>query len=423
MERAGIDRSEIGLGPREDVDARFRGDRPQVVEDAPVAAPRSPGEWIRQNLFSSPLNALLTIVSGIFVAFVVYRLMRFIFVDADWRVIRVNMKGYMVGAFPVEQAWRLWVAAYFLALLAGVSFWMSRRAVRRRPSRIFVPAASAVVAVMILLFTVQTGLVRALAACVLLALVLGVASGRFFGRALRRPLLIAWVLAFPVVIVLVRGFGGVPPTHWGGFFFNIIAATVGIFASFPLGIALALGRRSDLPAVRIVSVAFIELFRGVPLVAWLIFSKYVVDLLLPPQLVLPDIIKAFIVMTLFSAAYVGEIVRGGLQGVPAGQYEAARALGLSTTAMTTLVVLPQALRTTIPAMIGHFISLFKDTSLFTAIEVTELLAAARRSASSLEFFGRDMETLLFAGLVFWVVAFSMSRWSQRLEVRLGVGAR
>jgi general L-amino acid transport system permease protein len=175
--------------------------------------------------------------------------------------------------------------------------------------------------------------------------------------------------------------------------------------------------------VRVVCVGFIELFRGVPLVAWLIFSKYVVDLLLPPQLDTPDIIKAFIAMTFFSAAYVGEIVRGGLQGVPSGQYEAARAVGLSTTAMMALIVLPQALRSTIPAMISHFISLFKDTSLFTAIEVTDLLAAARRSASSLEYFGRDMETLLFAALLFWVVAFSMSRWSQRLEVRLGVGAR
>ena len=423
MERDGIPRSEIGLGLREDIDVLAPSDRPQVVEDAPVAEPRSPGEWIRQNLFSSVLNGILTIVSGVFIAFVVYRLAGFVFVSADWQVVRVNMKGYMVGAFPVEEAWRLWGSTYYVALLAGLSFGMSRRAVRWTPSRVVVAAVSAFVAVAILLFTVQTSLVRALAAGVLVALVIGVAGGRLLGHTLRRPLLIAWVLAFPIVIVLVRGFGGVPPSQWGGFFFNIIAATVGIFASFPLGIALALGRRSDLPAVRIVSVAFIELFRGVPLVAWLIFSKYVVDLLLPPQLILPDIIKAFIVMTLFSAAYVGEIVRGGLQGVPAGQYEAARALGLSTTALTALVVLPQALRTTIPAMIGHFISLFKDTSLFTAIEVTDLLAAARRSASSLEFFGRDMETLLFAALVFWVVAFSMSRWSQRLEVRLGVGVR
>jgi general L-amino acid transport system permease protein len=265
--------------------------------------------------------------------------------------------------------------------------------------------------------------VRALTAGLAIAPLLGFWAGRAGGRRLRRPLIIAWLLIFPAIIVVVVGFGGVSPRLWEGFFFNMIAATVGIAASFPLGILLALGRRSDLPAVRTVSVIFIEIFRGVPLVAWLIFSKYVVDLLLPPQMEIPDIIKAFLAMTLFSAAYVGEIVRGGLQGVPFGQYEAARALGLSTTRMMALVILPQALRSTIPAMISHFISLFKDTSLFVAIEVIDLLAAARRSANSLEFFGRDMETLLFAGLIFWAVAFAMSRWSQRLELRLGVGER
>jgi general L-amino acid transport system permease protein len=423
MAGSGVERGEIGLGLREDVDVVLGSDRPQVVEDAPVAEPRTPVEWIRQNLFSGWVNGVLTIASGGLAAFLIYQIARFVFVSAQWQVVRVNMKGYMVGGFPVEEAWRIWVATYLVALLAGLSFGMSRHRLRLTRSRSAVAVGGAVAATAILLFTVQTALVRALAAGLLIAVLAGVGAGRVLGGRLRRPLVIAWVLAFPTVIVLVRAFGGVAPSQWGGFFFNIIAATVGIFASFPLGIALALGRRGDLPAVRMVCVAFIELFRGVPLVAWLIFSKYVVDLLLPPQLVLPDIIKAFIVMTLFSAAYVGEIVRGGLQGVHAGQYEAARALGLSTARLTALVVLPQALRSTIPAMISHFISLFKDTSLFTAIEVTDLLAAARRSASSLEFFGRDMETLLFAGLIFWIVAFSMSRWSQRLEVRLGVGVR
>jgi general L-amino acid transport system permease protein len=148
-----------------------------------------------------------------------------------------------------------------------------------------------------------------------------------------------------------------------------------------------------------------------------------VDLLLPPQLNLPDIIKAFLAVTLFSAAYIGEIVRGGLQGIDRGQYEAARALGLSTTRMTLLIILPQALRSTIPAMISHFISLFKDTSLFTVIEVTELLSAAFRSSANPAFLLTEKEVLLFAAVIFWIVAFSMSRWSQRLEVRLGVGER
>jgi general L-amino acid transport system permease protein len=198
---------------------------------------------------------------------------------------------------------------------------------------------------------------------------------------------------------------------------------VGIFVSFPIGIALALGRRSTLPAVRAVCVGFIELMRGVPLVAWLVFAQFGLELLLPPQLDISNIVKALIMITLFSAAYVAEIVRGGLQGVPSGQYEAARALGLSVTSMMALIVLPQALRSTIPAMISHFISLFKDTSLLAAIEFTDLLAAARRAGQSLLFSGHHKEALLPAALFFFVVAFSMSRWSQRLERRLGVGER
>jgi general L-amino acid transport system permease protein len=357
------------------------------------------------------------------VAFVSYRALRFVFVGADWTIVRVNMKGYMVGGFPTDELWRVWLSAYFVALLAGLSFGATGRRIRWTVPKIAISVLTGGAAIVIILYTTQSGLVRGLTAGLAVAAPLGLSVGRVAGNKLRAPLIVAWLLAFPAVIVVLRAFDGVAPSEWEGFFFNIIAATVGIVASFPIGILLALGRRSELPALRTVCVIFIEIFRGVPLVAWLIFSKFVVDLLLPPQVEVPDIIKAFIAMTLFSAAYVGEIVRGGLQGVHSGQYEAARALGLSTTRLMALVVVPQALRSTIPAMISHFISLFKDTSLFTAIEVTDLLAAARRSANSLEFFGRDLETLLFAGLIFWAVAFSMSRWSQRLEVRLGVGER
>jgi general L-amino acid transport system permease protein len=410
-------------GSRTSTDVRSAPLPAAPVEEAPAPPRPTPGRWLRENLFSSWANGLLTIVSGAFAAFVVFQALRFVFVGADWAVVRANMKGYMVGGFPIEEVWRVWVSAYLVAALAGVSFGISGRRIHWSLQRIVIACVASVSAAVIVAGTTQTLLVRALAAGLAVVVVAGVAVGHLGSRSWRRPLVVAWVMAFPAIILIVRGFGGVSPSQWEGFFFNLIAATVGIVASFPLGIALALGRRSNLPAMRVVCIGFIELFRGVPLVAWLIFSKYVVDLLLPPQMDLPDIVKAFIAMTLFSAAYVGEIVRGGLQGVPAGQYEAAKAIGLSTFGVMGLVVLPQALRTTIPAMISHFISLFKDTSLFTAIEVTDLLAAARRSAESLEFFGQDMETLLFAALLFWVVAFSMSRWSQRLEVRLGVGSR
>jgi general L-amino acid transport system permease protein len=408
--------------PGDDSRLAIAQDEP-ALEVAPTSAPATPSEWVRQNLFSSWLNGALTVVSGAFLVFVVYRAFNFVFATAEWQVVREFMKGYMVGPFPIEEVWRLWICAYLVAVLAGVSLGASRWRPIVTGRRAAVTAAIVALAMLILLFTTQTWLVRLLAVGLVFGVGTSTALGRVLGTLTRKPLIVAWLLLFPVMLLIIRGFGGVPPQDWGGLFFNLIAATVGIVASFPIGILLALGRRSELPAVRVVSVVVIEVFRGVPLVAWLIFSKFVVDLLLPPQMSVPDIIKAFIAMTMFSAAYVGEIVRGGLQGVPSGQYEAARALGLSPTRLMVLIVLPQALRTTIPAMISHFISLFKDTSLFSAIQVTDLLAAARRSASSLEFFGRDAETLLFAALVFWAIAFSMARWSQRLELRLGVGER
>lgn len=414
-------KAEAGLGLREDATIVTAGDVGRVVEAAPVKEPETPLEWVKLNLFSGPFNTILTLISLALALFVITKLFDFLFLDGDWEVLRANMKGYMVGAFPIEEVWRVWASLYVVTLLAGLTWGSGDRRVVMTPRKTVIAVMVAGAAVLIVGFTATTTLVRVLA--VLVPLVIGVGSvvGRALGQKLRRPLVIAWLLAFPVVLMLIRGFDGVPPRLWGGFFFNIIAAFVAIFASFPIGLGLALGRRSSLPGVRVVTVIVIEVFRGAPLVAWLIFAKYGLDFLLPPQLDLPDIVKGLMMMTMFSAAYIAEIVRGGLQGVSPGQFEAARALGLSTTRMMALIVMPQALRSTIPALVSHFISLFKDTALFTAIEVTELLAASSRLG--LEFIGKDAQTLTFAALMFWMVAFSMSRWSQRLEVRLGVGER
>ena len=416
-------RSEMLLGLQEDVGIPTVPDTGRIVESAPLKEPHTPGEWIKLNLFSSVTNGIVTVAAGAILAWIVVQLVDFVFIDGDWEVIRANIRGYMVGKFPPEQLWRVWACAYLVAVLAGYSLGTRRKGFRLTRGRVVTALIASAGAILIVGFTAQTALVRALVAGIPVAVVGAGLVGWAIGPRYRRSLLALWIISFPVMLVVIRGFGGVPPRLWGGFFFNIMAAIVGIFASFPIGIALAVGRRSELPAVRGFSVVVIEVFRGVPLVAWLIFSKFVLDLLLPPQLDLPDIVKALVMMTLFSAAYVAEIVRGGLQGIPEGQYDAGRALGLSRTRMMAFVILPQALRSTIPAMISHFISLFKDTSLFSAIQWTDLLRAAQRSATNLQFLGQDAQTLAFAGLVFWIVAFSMSRWSQRLEVRLGVGER
>jgi general L-amino acid transport system permease protein len=394
-----------------------------VVTVAPMAAPVTAGEWVRRNLFSSWANGLLTIVTSAILLYLAFRLLRFVFVSADWSVLKANLRVYMTGRFPVEELWRVWGAVYLVTALAGISRGMLVRT-RWTWARVLFVAVPVVLLIGALLYLVESALVWLLLGVGVAVLVTGVAVGRRLGPARRAPLLVAWVLAFPAVILLLRAFGGVKPELWGGFLLNVIVAVVAIFASFPLGILLALGRRSALLAVSAFCVGFIEVVRGAPLVAWLFFGQFVLPLLLPPALDPPNIVRAMFMFTIFSAAYVAEIVRGGLQGVPEGQYEAARALGLHPTRMMALVILPQALRSTIPAMISHFISLFKDTSLLAAIGIfSDLTRNARRASAAIEFIGLQAEALLPAALIFWVVAFSMSRWSQRVERRVGVGER
>ena len=383
----------------------------------------APAVWVRKNLLSSPLNVALTVVMGAFVAWVVYRAARWVLVTAEWGVLKANLRAYMVGRFPDDEIWRIWVALFLLAALTGVSRGLLRRGPLTRPGlagRLILAA----LAVAVLLWLVGSTLVLAALAGVAAVHLVAFRVGRSAGARLRTPVLIGWILAFPVVILLLMAFGGVRAELWGGFLLNVLVAVVAIFASFPIGVLLALARRSDLPVLSGFAVGAIELIRGVPLVTLLIFGELVLPLLLPPGLALSSIVRAMTMFTIFSAAYVAEIVRGGLQGIPAGQFEAGRALGLSPTRLTALVVLPQALRSTIPAMISHFISLFKDTSLLAALAgFAELLRNARRASAGLEFIGDQAEALVPAAFIFWVVAFSMARWSRRMERRLGVEER
>jgi general L-amino acid transport system permease protein len=393
-----------------------------IVQVAPTRPPLTPGEWVRRNLFSSWFNSALTVVTGALALYVAFRFMRFIFVTGDWAVVKANLRVYMVGRFPLDEMWRVWMVVYFLAVLVGLS-----RGVLAPPRwtgrELIVWIVMATLGLGVISYLVDSLLVWTLLAVAAAVFAGAVVAGRRGGRRLRRPLLVGWLLAFPAVVLLLS-FGAVSAEQWGGLLLNVMVAVVVIALSFPLGILLALGRRSSLPIVSGFCVGFIELIRGVPLLTLLIFGRFVLILLLPPGLTFAQLVRAIFMFTIFSAAYVAEIVRGGLQGVPEGQYEAARALGLSTTRTMTLVALPQALRNTIPPMIGHFISVFKDTSLLAALAIfSDLLATARRASQAFEFVGHQAEALLPAAFLFWMIAFSMSRWSQRVERRLGVGER
>lgn len=242
----------------------------------------------------------------------------------------------------------------------------------------------------------------------------------------------AAVLSLIVVRIVYTGisaydglnFSGVGWDDWSGFQLTIVISAAAIILAFPFGLLLALGRRGSLPAIRWLCVTYIELIRGVPLISLLLAAQFFIGFFLNTDTPLSSVTRALIAMTLFSAAYIAEIVRGGLQAVPHGQVEAGQSVGLSTGRIMASIVLPQALRAVIPAMVGQFISLFKDSSLLVIIGFTEFLGIREIVHAQEDFRGVAIaETLVFAAFGFWAIAFAMSRESQRLERTLGVGER
>ena len=392
------------------------------LEVTPVREPTTPGEWIRRNLFSNSVSGIVTVLGAVLLLYVGVRLLRWVFVTADWAVVKSHLRGFMIGRFPQEETWRIWVAVTFLTALVGLSWGASGLRLTWSWGKAIWRALAGLAALGALLYLIESARMWLALLSLAVLFAAAVAAGRTWRPVAQRVVIGGWLLSFPVVILVLRGFGGVAPLEWGGLLLNVLVAVVGIVVSFPIGIFLALGRRSTFPAIRLVSVGVIEIVRGAPLYAWLLFGVFVLPFLLPPGLRLAEIIRVMIMFILFSSAYVAEIVRGGLQGVHQGQYEAARALGLPTWRLMGLVVLPQALRNTIPAMISHFISLFKDTSLLAIVGFIDALRIAR-IAPQARFSGTLRQSLIFAALLFWIVSFSMSRWSQRLERRLGVGER
>ncbi|MEM7341905.1 MAG: amino acid ABC transporter permease [Actinomycetota bacterium] len=234
------------------------------------------------------------------------------------------------------------------------------------------------------------------------------------------------MIASGVVTVLYRAIGlsGIDWSEWSGLHLTMTVAVASTLLAFPIGVLLALGRRSSLPAIRVMSVAYIEFFRGAPLITFLLAGAFFLGFFLNTESPLSLITRAIAAITLFSAAYIAEIVRGGLQAVPKGQVEAGLASGLSQPQITRFIVLPQALRAVIPAMVGQFISLFKDTSLLGIIALSEFLDVRLLVHAQEDFRGFGIaETMTFVAFGFWAFAFAMSRESQRLERRLGVGQR
>jgi general L-amino acid transport system permease protein len=380
--------------------------------------------WLRQHLFSTWYNTLLTLGIVVGLVLVVPALVHWVCTVAHWQAVALNLRLFMVGLYPSDQIWRPGVLLLLLAWLWGGSTACNQVLTRH--------VSAPLGAGFVLLTCLLTGPARGIVAGAALALCAGYGI-RWRWPRLTRLWHVGWLLSLPVVLVVLGGMEGtglapVATTQWGGLMLTLLLAAVGIVASFPLGLLLALGRQSTLPVIRWCAIAYIELVRGVPLVSVLMMFALLLPLFLPARWGRPDMLLRLLVgITLFTAAYIAENVRGGLQAIPRGQYEAATALGLTWVQTMRDIILPQALRAVIPALVGQCISLFKDTSLATIVGSLELLGIAKSVIEQGQWKsvtgGVVFEVFSFTAVVYVVFTYTMSRLSQRLEHTLGVGTR
>jgi general L-amino acid transport system permease protein len=379
--------------------------------------------WMRKNLFGSWPDAILTIVGALIIYWAVKGFLTWALTIAEWEVVSANMRLIMVGQYPVKEVGRLWIALGFLVFLAGnsLAIW-ARKSYFVTILLLGFPALLAFLPI----GDESRGWLFSLAA---LGLV-GWGIGRSKPESLGKIVIFGWVISLPIFVLLTRGFtaeDGIMPivgtNLWGGLLLTFLLTVVGIIFSFPLGVLLALGRRSELPAIRLASIIYIELVRGVPLITILFVSQLILPLFLPPNMTIDRVLRAMVGITLFSAAYLAENVRGGLQAIPRGQFEAAHALGLNGVQTMVFIVLPQALRLIIPILVGQFIAVFKDTALVAIVGLLDLVGIAKTVLAQPDFLGLQREVYVFISLIYWVLSYGMSYLSQQLEVKLGVGKK
>jgi general L-amino acid transport system permease protein len=340
--------------------------------------------WMRSQLFSSPINSLLTILSVWLLLATVPAMVDWFLISANatastadecrkstgacWAMIVEKHRLILFGLYPYDEQWRPMIATGILVGSIILSGW-------RKLWNIW--------------------------------------------------LLVVWTVSLTAVAILMwggmLGLTYVENTQWGGLPLTLILSTFGIALAFPLGIVLALGRRSNMPAIKSICIVYIELIRGVPLISLLFMSAVMLPLFLPEGMSIDKLLRAQIAIILFAAAYMAETIRGGLQAIPKGQFEGADSLGLSYWQQMRLIVLPQALKIVIPRLVGLFIALFKDTSLVVIIGIFDLTQAAKAALTDQAWRGFSVEVYIFISAIYFVFCYSMSKYSQSLEKRLATG--
>ncbi len=383
----------------------------------PPQALFNPWQWAKKNLFSSWFNSLLTLVCIWLIYQFVTNIWTWATTIAQWSVVSTNLRLLLVGLYPVEQFWRLWSILAIAGLLSGISWGLWGRF--SRSVAIAIGSISVALTILLPVDLISKMLILAISGAIAIGFVVGQGSKRFSVSSL--SLAIAWIASLPVSLWLVGGNLGLTAVDvnlWNGLVLTLLVAISGIVFSFPLGVLLALGRQSTLPLIKLFCIFYIELVRGLPLIGILFMAQVMLPLFLPAGLEVDRVLRAIAAFVFFSAAYLAENVRGGLQSIPKGQAEAARALGLSIPFTIILIVLPQALKASIPAIVGQFIGLFKDTSLVAIVGLVDLMGVSRTVLSQPEFIGRYAEVYLFAALIYWIFCFSLSQASQKLEKKL-----
>ncbi|MBD2725327.1 amino acid ABC transporter permease [Nostoc sp. FACHB-892] len=374
--------------------------------------------WLRKNLFNTWYNSLLTVVCLVLLFWVVRGIVTWATTQAQWAVIQVNLPLFLVGRFPQTLYWRTWIVLAIASTLGAITvgIFFNKQQLTKRKIYFFAFITGVLLIFLPLAFTARLWLLL-----ITVLLVAGFWYGGKFTKLITPWLPLLWLVSFPVILWLLGGgFGlqSVSTNLWNGLLLTLLMAATSIVLSFPIGVLLALGRTSNLPVVRWFSILYIEIVRGVPLIGILFLAQIMLPLFISADVRLDRVVRAIAGLVLFSAAYMAENVRGGLQSVPRGQIEAAKALGLNTAFVVLFIILPQALRTVIPAIVGQFIGLFKDTSLLSLVGLVELTGIARSILAQPQFLDRYKEVYLFIGIIYWIFCYSMSLASRRLERQL-----
>ena len=254
---------------------------------------------------------------------------------------------------------------------------------------------------------------------------LGFFGLRFIKKSAKSPVLLILCIILPILswnlLVGFLGMAKVETSQWGGVFLTLLVSVTGIIVSLPLGVFLALGRQSKLPVLSLCSTLFIEFWRGVPLITVLFMSSVMLPIFLPEHFIVDKLLRALFAVALFSSAYMAEVIRGGLQAIPKGQYEAGYALGLSYGSNMAFIVIPQAIKHVIPGIVNSFIALFKDTTLVSIIGMFDVLGVVQAATTHPDWLGYSIEGYLFAGIFYWICCYSMSKYSESIERKLSKG--